>query len=129
MYAFSGALHDVLVMLLRSWHAFAADVQKRPHSAFPRELLQAVAAVSKATHGACGKSGGAAEAERLDARAAADAVAAELLQVCSLADHAAHRFLSVETYHDRTFQQVAIQRHHVLRCAQPISNPASRSPS
>ena len=77
------ALPDDLMVLLRSWHGFAAGVQKRPHSAFPRELLRPVAAVSKALQRACGTSGGggAAEAEQMDARAAADAVAAELLRV------------------------------------------------
>jgi predicted signal transduction protein with EAL and GGDEF domain len=79
------AVPDDLIMLLRSWREFAADVRKRPHSAFPRELLRAVAAVSKSLQGACGTSGvgGAAEAAQLDARAAADAVAAALIRVCS----------------------------------------------
>ena len=81
-----GALPDDLILLLRSWHGFAAEVQKRPHSAFPRELLRAVAAVSKALQGACGtsSSGGGAEAEQTDAEAAAEAVAAALLQVCAV---------------------------------------------
>jgi hypothetical protein len=89
-----------LIMLLRSWHGFAAGVQKLPQSAFPRELLRAVAAVSKALQGAFGKSGGGGTvaAGLLEARAAADAVAAELLQVCVLADHAAYR-ASVQTFH------------------------------
>ena len=88
-----GALPDEPMMLLRRWHGFAADVRKRPQSAFPRELLRAVAAVSKVLQGACGVSGvgGAAAAAQLDAQAAADEVAAALLRVCSLADHAAYR--------------------------------------
>ena len=79
------------MMLVCRWQEFAADVKQRPHSAFPRELLLAVAAVSKAMESACGKSGGggAAEAQQIDAEAAADAVAAALLQVCGLAEHAA----------------------------------------
>jgi hypothetical protein len=86
MYTFTGNAFfwfDHLMMLLRRWHEFAADAKKRPHSAFPRELLRAVAAVSQALQRACGTSGGggAAEAEHMDARAAADAVAAELLRV------------------------------------------------
>jgi hypothetical protein len=106
VYALSGALPDVLVTLLCSWHAFAADVQKRPHSAFPRELLQAVAAVSKATHGACGQSGGAAEAERLDARAAADAVAASLLQVCNSDGTHCPQAPQCQSEHGTSFRQV-----------------------
>ena len=72
---------------LHSWRGFAADAQKRPQSAFPRELLRAVATVSKSLQGGCTNlnSSGAAAAGQTDAEAAADAVAALLIQVSSLA--------------------------------------------
>jgi hypothetical protein len=88
-----GATPDDLMLLLRSWHRVVAEARKRPQGAFPRDLLQAAAAVSNALQSACGKPGGdgAAAAGQLDARAAADAVAAALLQVCSLARRATFR--------------------------------------